>query len=137
MATNTAHYNLVKPAGSESYDVSVQNQNMEIIDDALWGQRSSILANTNDSYQRVYLEKYGSIYHLHYERYIPVANGTQVTSISVDYAPSAVTYGQNFFQQTSGYGLCRCTVATTGAISLSAVTYDDPVAGVFDVYWTK
>lgn len=36
MSTNTSHYNLVKPAGSEAYDVSVQNGNMEKIDAALW-----------------------------------------------------------------------------------------------------
>ena len=37
MSTQTSHYNLVKPAGSEAYDVGVQNSNMELIDAAMWG----------------------------------------------------------------------------------------------------
>lgn len=35
MATNTEHYNLVKPDKTENYDVAVQNGNMDIIDSAL------------------------------------------------------------------------------------------------------
>lgn len=35
MATNTEHYNLVKPDKNENYDVAIQNGNMDIIDSAL------------------------------------------------------------------------------------------------------
>lgn len=36
MSTNTSHYNLEKPAISDGYDVTVQNDNMDKIDAALW-----------------------------------------------------------------------------------------------------
>lgn len=51
MSTNTSHYNLVKPAGSENYDVSVQNGNMDALDAALWAMPSTYkrsLTTTDD-----------------------------------------------------------------------------------------
>jgi len=51
MATNTSHYNLVKPAANENYDVSVLNGNMEKIDTAIWnlpGTYKRSLQNTDD-----------------------------------------------------------------------------------------
>lgn len=36
MATNTSHYNLVKPLASENYDINVQNGNMDTIDAQLF-----------------------------------------------------------------------------------------------------
>lgn len=36
MATNTSHYNLVKPLASENYDINVQNGNMDTIDSQLF-----------------------------------------------------------------------------------------------------
>lgn len=50
MSTNTSHYNLTKPAGSENYDVSVQNGNMDKIDAAMWKLlqiRRTLTANDN------------------------------------------------------------------------------------------
>lgn len=52
MSTNTSHYNLVKPAGSESYDVGVQNTNMELIDAAMWAMPSTykgIIGSSDDA----------------------------------------------------------------------------------------
>ena len=96
-----------------------------------------VLINATTSEQRIFLERNGTLYHLHYERYSTVANGTQVTSISTDYAPASSAYGQGWFMQASGYALVRCTVATDGKVTLSAVTHNQNVAGVFDVYWEK
>lgn len=96
-----------------------------------------ILVNSTTSDQKIYLERNGNVYHLHYERYSTVANGTQVTSISADYAPINSVYGQCWFLQSSGYAVVRCTVGASGSITLSAVTYYQPLAGVFDVYWKK
>lgn len=47
MSTNTSHYNLVKPAGSETYDISVQNGNMDKIDAALSANEISITLDTS------------------------------------------------------------------------------------------
>ena len=52
MSTNTSHYNLVKPAGSEAYDVGVQNGNMELIDAAMWAMPSTykgIIGSSDDA----------------------------------------------------------------------------------------
>lgn len=52
MSTNTSHYNLVKPAGSEAYDVGVQNTNMELIDAAMWAMPSTykgIIGSNDDA----------------------------------------------------------------------------------------
>ena len=224
MSTNTTHYNLKKPAASENYSVTDQNNNMDKIDTALfvqsnretmmkisctslqdmkdkltslfsdvavetsielvlvttafdifpagthsftfhklagnywWGygfvsNKLAIISNSNGTWktlkygdvlsnsissdQRIFLERNGSIYHLHYERYSTVANGTQVTTLNSDYAPSTAAIGKCWFMQSSGYAVVRCTVATDGKVTLSADTYNQNLAGVFDVYWEK
>lgn len=35
MATNTTNYNLIKPDATDFYDINVQNQNMDVIDETL------------------------------------------------------------------------------------------------------
>lgn len=47
MSTTTSHYNLVKPAGSETYDVSVQNGNMDKIEAALSANEVAITLDTS------------------------------------------------------------------------------------------
>lgn len=52
MSTQTSHYNLVKPAGSEAYDVGVQNDNMDLIDAAMWAMPSTykgIIGSSDDA----------------------------------------------------------------------------------------
>lgn len=96
-----------------------------------------VLIANQTSDQRVFLEQIKGIYHLHYERYSTVANGTQVTTIPSDYAPLTSAIGKCWFMQSSGYAVVRCTVGTSGAVILSADTYNENLAGVFDVYWEK
>lgn len=55
MATNTTNYNLEKPASSETYDIAVQNSNMDIIDTAIKaraddiGAKASLLTTAQDN----------------------------------------------------------------------------------------
>ena len=41
MATKTANYGLIKPDGNEYYDISVQNENADMIDGELAGLQKS------------------------------------------------------------------------------------------------
>lgn len=89
------------------------------------------------NYERKILIKDGNLMHLHYERLEPVNNGTNVNSIPAQYAPSTSVSGSCWFYQNSGIGLVNCYVLTNGTIRVSAKSYDEPVAGVFDIYWTN
>ena len=81
--------------------------------------------------------KTGNLYHLHYERLAEVNNSTVVHTISTSYAPSAQVRAYCYYQQTSGYAPIRMTVYSDGNVQLTAVTYNEKVAGVFDAYWTR
>jgi len=48
MANNTTNYNLVKPLQTESYNIDVQNGNMDIIDGTLKGHATQLSDLTND-----------------------------------------------------------------------------------------
>ena len=96
-----------------------------------------IIQNNENEYQKIVLINSGSVYHLHYERYIPVNSGTVVHNISSDYRPASSCTGCDYYMQTSGFGRVTCTVSTNGNVTLSGNDYNEPVAGIFDVYWTK
>ena len=93
-------------------------------------------SNENSSHNWI-LIKTGNLYHLHYERLSEVSNTSQVHTISSDYAPSSTVHGFCYYKQASGYAKVRMNVYSTGSITLTAETYNENVAGVFDAYWTK
>lgn len=93
-------------------------------------------SNENSSHNWI-LIKTGNLYHLHYERLSEVSNTSQVHIISSDYAPSSTVHGFCYYKQASGYAKVRMNVYSTGSITLTAETYNENVAGVFDAYWTK
>lgn len=49
MATNTTNYGLVKPAGTEKYDIAVQNGNMDKIDAQMKKNADDIAKKTDDT----------------------------------------------------------------------------------------
>ena len=95
-----------------------------------------IVQKSEDTYERKILIKDGIFMHLHYERLEPVSNGTNVNSIPAQYVPSINVSGSDWYYQNSGIGCINCYVLTDGTVRISAKTYDEPVAGVFDIYWT-
>ena len=137
----THSFTFHKLAGNYWWGYGFVNKKLAIISNAggTWTTEKygEVLLNTGDTYQHVFLERNGNLYHLHYVRKIPIANGSTVTSINSSYAPTANATGFDWFMQASGYSMVSCRVDTTGAISLWASTYDEPLAGVFDVYWEK
>ena len=44
MATNTTNYGLTKPAGTDKYDISVQNANMDKIDEQMKANADGLVA---------------------------------------------------------------------------------------------
>ncbi|UZQ49871.1 hypothetical protein [Clostridium kluyveri] len=49
MANHTTNYNLIKPLGTENYDVENDNSNMDIIDAQLKTNADNITTKANDS----------------------------------------------------------------------------------------
>ena len=125
-AWNSAHWSQVS-AGDE---LASANEAIANITPSIIGR------NENNSHQWI-LMKLGNLYHLHYERLGTVANGTKVHTINSSYAPSSDVNAYDFYQQTSGYAAVRLTVKSSGEIYMNAVTHNENVAGVFDVFWTK
>ena len=98
-------------------------------------QTAHILQYIDDESTFQVFEKVGNAYHLHFVRKREVANGTAVSNIPQEYAPSSAKYGWGFYKQASGYGLVAAYVNSSWIIKLQARQYDDPLAGAFDVYW--
>lgn len=73
---------------------------------------------------------------LNYTRKIDVGNNTRVMYIPKEYAPQKEVYAYDYFQQSAGYGLIKLIVNNDGDIALSAVNYNDRVAGSFAMCWT-
>ena len=48
MATKTTNYGLTKPEGSDFYDIGVQNDNMDIIDKQMKGDRFKFCVNSKN-----------------------------------------------------------------------------------------
>ena len=85
MSTNTSHYNLVKPAGSEFYDVSVQNGNMELIDAALWKHEQAInaLVSGENNIGNIICAGYNTGSGNYVSAFIPInTNGKTITAVT-------------------------------------------------------
>ena len=117
----------------------VQNK-MAIIasENGTWktGKYGAVLQNVVTADHHLFLEQNDGLYHMHYERFTKIANGGQAGSIASQYAPLSNSAGSCVIDQTSGMGLAQCIVDTSGNIYLYGA-YNQPVYGVFDVYWEK
>ena len=77
MATTTTNYGLTKPAGTDKYDISVQNGNMDIIDTKL--KATEVVASTAKSTADAALPKAGG-----------TMTGKLVAQSNTDYATKQV-----------------------------------------------
>ena len=85
MSTTTSHYNLVKPAGSEAYDVGVQNNNMELIDAALWKHEQAInmLVSGENNIGNIICAGYNTGSGSYVDAFIPInTNGKTITAVT-------------------------------------------------------
>lgn len=93
----------------------------------------TVLEGNNDHI--ISIMRLNGFYWLHVEQFVEVSNGTTIYTLTSTYRPTSQRGGRFFYKQQSGYGVVLCNVKTSGAITLDAQTYNEPVAGIFDVFW--
>lgn len=91
MATQTTHYNLIKPGGTDSVDISVLNGNADILDDALYAT-DQLAACIADEYDPAITYTVGAIvkhegltYRTSYASVTGAWDSTKWTEVSVGY----------------------------------------------------
>ena len=91
MATQTTHYNLIKPGGTDSVDISVLNGNADILDDALYAT-DQLAACIADEYDQAVTYNAGAIvkhegltYRTSYASVTGAWDSTKWTEVSVGY----------------------------------------------------
>lgn len=133
MATNTSHYNLVKPAYSDTADIADINGNMDIIDSEIYNTNTAIgalrsdftretgtcTAGTNITLNDVVVEKSGNVCVLHGVLSITgtvAGNNAVVLTIPSGFRPSSALYVRLWATYGGTLGLTKFYIGSNGSL---------------------